>query len=232
MIDLTPYETLTTAALYPALVHKARELAIAKGQGSLTDVELMERLYREHPEVHEYLRCRTMGIPVPKALTTPAHKADTSQWHAYAPLDFPATQAHLLDAARAEAVQKGRTSLTDPHVMDAYFASHPEAYAVYTHKHRYGTGLPAHLRGQAGDVRKGADELVLFTKVGADPELRDLARVRALERAAFRQAVVALARSVVRKSDALQDCSDGVALDVLFSYREDLYRLWQEKQAA
>jgi hypothetical protein len=116
--------------------------------------------------------------------------------------------------------------------MDAYFASHPDAYEVYTHKHRYGTGLPAHLRGQAGDVRKGADTIELFRKVVDDPELRDLARVRALDRAAFRQAVVALARSVVRKSDELKDVSDAFALDVLFSYRDDLYKVWQEKQAA
>jgi hypothetical protein len=43
---------------------------------------------------------------------------------------------------------------------------------------------------------------------------------------------VELARSVVRKSDELKNCSDAFALDVLLSYRTDLYRLWQEKQAA
>jgi hypothetical protein len=37
---------------------------------------------------------------------------------------------------------------------------------------------------------------------------------------------------VVRKSAELKDVSDAFALDVLLSYREDLYRLWQEKQAA
>jgi hypothetical protein len=65
-----------------------------------------------------------------------------------------------------------------------------------------------------------------------DPEVRDLARLRALDLPTFRQEVVQLARQAVRKSDELKDVSDAFALDVLFSYRDDLYRRWQEKQAA
>jgi hypothetical protein len=179
MIDLTPYEHLSAAELYPALLAQAREQAVQKGQGFLTDVEVMERLVRAHPEGHEYLRLRTMGLPVPRELTTPGQKADTSRWQAYAPLDFPQTQTTLLDAARAEAVQKGLPARADDAVLQAYFRAHDDAYQIYTHKHRYGTGLPSHLRGQAGDVRTSADELELFRKVVDDPELRDLARVRA-----------------------------------------------------
>lgn len=231
MFDFTPYESLSTPDVYPALVLKARDQAVAKGQHTLSDVELMQQLYRAHPEVHEYMRCRTMGIPVPRELVTPVAKRDTTSWQAYAALDFPQAQAKLLDAAKAEAITKGLVARSDAEVMTAYFASHPEAYDVYRYKANGGTSVPAHLRDVATDVRKSADAIVLFRKVVDDPDLRDHARLRALDRAAFRQEVLGLARASVRKSDELKDVSDAFALDVLFSYREDLYRLWQEKAA-
>jgi hypothetical protein len=232
MSTYAQYAQLDSQELSAALLETARERrAVRKGVQPFTEQEALQQLFADAPALYELYRYRVQGgTGLPPHLRQPVAKHDTSVVQAYASLDFQETQTRLLAAARADWVTKGFPGRSEGEVMDAYFASNPDAYAVYTHKHRYGTGLPSHLRGEV-DVRKSAEELVLFRTVVDDPELRDLARVRALDRAAFRQAVVELARSVVRKSAELKDVSDAFALDVLFSYRDDLYKVWQEKAA-
>lgn len=231
--NLSAYAQLDSHALTTALVETARaRMAVRKGVQPFTDQEALQQLFADDPNLYELHRYRVQGgTGLPAHLRQPVAKQDTTMVQAYASLNFQETQSKLLAAAHADAITKRLPGRSDHEVLSQYFTAHPEAYDVYRYKANGGEGLPAHLWSQATDVRKRAEELVLFRKVVDDPELRDLARVRALDQATFRQAVLELARPVVRKSDELKDCSDSMALDVLFSYRDDLYRLWQEKAA-
>jgi hypothetical protein len=228
------YAHLDSPDLSTALLQTARErLAVRKGSQAFSDHDAVQQLFADDPALYELHRYRVQGgTGLPAPLQQPVVKQDTTVVQAYASLDFQETQDTLRATARADALTKGLQARSDGEVMDAYFQAHPDAYAVYRYKANGGEGVPAHLRGVETAVRKSADEIVLLTKVVDDPELRDLDRLRRLSPAAFRQEVGQLARSVVRKSAELKDVSDAFALDVLLSYREDLYRLWQEKQAA
>jgi hypothetical protein len=234
MSSYARHAQLDAQDLFTALLETARErMAVRKGVQPFTDHDAVQQLFADDPALYELHRYRVQGgTGLPAHLRQPVVKQNTTVVQAYASLDFQETQDKPLTAARADAITKGPHALPDEALLSQYFQAHPDAYAVYRYKANGGEGLPSHLRGQAVDVRKSVSEpIVLFQKV-VDPVPTDLDRLRRLDRPTLYRELAHLTRAEVRRSAELADWDAAAALDVLFSYRQDLYRVWQEKQAA